>query len=166
MQLWEDFQCPACAQFEKTLQPTLIAAAQQQKINLQWRPTTFLDQNLKNTASVLATSAWGCAINAAKPVEYHSAVFAAQPKQEGAGYTQQQLLDIGQQVGIAGADYSTFEACVKANTFDGWAANSYNLFNEQGVQGTPTMYVNGKEVPVSGIQNGDQLMAAINKAAA
>ncbi len=166
VQIWEDFQCPACKQFEQTSVPALIAEATKGSINLALRPTTFLDQNLKNTASVLATNAWGCAINAGKALEYHAGVFAAQPAKEGDGFTEAQLLDLGKQVGLTGTDYGTFASCVTGNNFKGWVANSQAQFVSGGVPGTPAIYVNSKELPNSAGSYGDpaKLIAAIMEA--
>jgi len=163
VQIWEDFQCPACKQFEGSLMPTVEAAATAGTINLQLRPTTFLDEHFPESkdTSARATSAWGCAIDAGKALEYHTAVFAAQPAQEGAGTTQDQLIQIGQTAGITGGALDKFKSCVNASTYLGWAANSASEFEKAGVKGTPAIYVNGKELSLTGINTPDQLMAKI-----
>ncbi|MEI8081090.1 MAG: thioredoxin domain-containing protein [Actinomycetes bacterium] len=170
--IWEDYQCPACKLFEESGSgPAIVAAGKAGKYNVQLRPTTFLDTNLRNTASAAATSAWGCAINAGKGLEYHATVFANQPATEGTGYTTAQLLDFGKQAGITGAAFDTFTSCVNANTFLGWAANSTAEFNKQAFTksgGTPAVFVNGKELANTNGVYGDpaKLLAAIDQAAA
>lgn len=168
VQIWEDFQCPACKAYEGTFAPSIYSAAAAGKINLQLRPTTFLDKNFpqSNNTSARATSAWGCAIDAGKPLEFHSAVFTAQPTPEGTPVSQEQFIEIGKQVGISGPAFDTFSSCVKANTFESWAANSFQIFDQDKVQGTPTIYVNGKELPLKGISTPDQLLAKIKSMAA
>lgn len=170
VQIWEDFQCPACAQFEKTFMASLLAESAKGAINMQWRPTTFLDQNLaksKDSTSARSTSAWGCAINAGKAVEYHSALFAAQPSESSPdGTTQAQLAELGKTVGITGKPLETFTTCVVNNTYLGWAANSTKDFTDGGVAGTPAMFVNGEELPLTGITTPAQLMEKIKAAAA
>ena len=170
--IWEDYQCPACKQFEEAGSgPAVVAAGKAGKYNVQLRPTTFLDANMRNTASAAATSAWGCAINAGKGLEYHGTVFANQPATEGTGYTSAQLLDFGKQAGITGAAFDTFTSCVNANTFLGWAANSTEEFGKQQftkTAGTPAVFVNGKELANTGGIYADpqKLLAAIDQAAA
>jgi protein-disulfide isomerase len=137
LQLWEDFQCSACEQVEKANGAGIRQLATQGDLRLLWRPTTILDDNLKNTASIAAASAWGCAIEAGKGPEYHDTVFANWA-QEGVGYPQATLLGFGTKAGITGAAYSKFEACVKANTYNGWIANSRQAFDNAGVSSTPT----------------------------
>lgn len=168
VQIWEDFQCPACKAYEGTFAPGVYAAAAAGTINLQLRPTTFLDANFSqsNNTSARATSAWGCAIDAGKPLEFHSAVFAGQPTPEGTPVSEQQFIAIGKQVGISGPAFDAFSSCVNAKTFEGWAANSMQLFEQDKVQGTPTILVNGKELSLKGISTPDQLLAKIKSMAA
>ena len=141
LQLWEDFQCPGCARLEKDNGTGITALADTGAMRLLWRPTTFLDAKLNNDASLRATAAWGCAIDAGKAKQYHSLVFANQPAQEGAGYTDALLLDLGKQAGISGAALTTFNSCVAARTYNKWTQNSYEMFNSEAVPGTPAGYL-------------------------
>ncbi len=72
LEIWEDFQCPACGAVEAANGAGIESLADAGKIQLIWRPTTFLDRNLGNDASARATAAWGCAIDAGKATEYHT----------------------------------------------------------------------------------------------
>lgn len=150
VQIWEDPQCPACAQFEGTAGPILEAAAQANTINLEYRPTTFLDPKIGNDSSSRAISAWGCAVDEGKGNQFHNTMFQNQPT-EGAGYTQQVLIGFGQSVGIEGADFTKFETCVNNLTYTGWAANSTEKFQQDGIEGTPTVVVNGKVLSTEGV---------------
>ena len=165
LQLWEDFQCSACGALEKANGTGITGLADAGKIRLLWRPTTFIDDNVHNQASQLATQAWGCAIDAGKTHEYHSTVFANQPA-EGVGYTQAQLLEFGTQAGITGAAYDTFKSCVSANTYASWVANSRQDFDQAAVPGTPTGYLvlagkTNKELDINTLSNPAALQAAI-----
>lgn len=166
LQLWEDFQCPICGELEKANGAGITSLADQGKIRLLWRPTTFLDDNWNNQASQQAAQAWGCAIDAGKAKEYHSTVFANQPATEGTGYTQQQLLDFGTKAGITGAAYDTFKSCVTSNTYASWVANSRQAFDNAAVPGTPTGYLvmagkANKELDFNTLSNQAALEAAI-----
>ena len=85
VEVWEDFQCPACQLLEKANGAGIEQLAAEGKIQLIWRPTTFLDGKLSNDSSVRASAAWGCAVDAGKTKEYHDAVFASAPATEGDG---------------------------------------------------------------------------------
>lgn len=167
VQVWEDFQCPACKNFEETISSALYAAAAKGEINLQLRPTAFLDKNLpqsKNT-SARAISAWGCAIDAGKSVEYHTAVFVNQPPVEGTQVTDEQLIEYGKQAGISGAEFDSFKSCVEKSTYLGWSANSTSVFDQDAVPGTPAVFVNGKELSMKGIRSPEELMTKIKSMA-
>ncbi len=173
LQLWEDFQCPACAAVEKANGQGIEELATSGQAQLFWRPTAFLDAKLSadNTkagapsSSMRAIAAWGCAIDAGKTAEFHNVVFANQPTPEGAGYTEAALLDFGKQSGISGDAYTTFEKCVKDGTYLGWAVNSLQMFNDKAIPGTPAGFLNGTEVPNEVLADKAKLDAAVAAAA-
>jgi protein-disulfide isomerase len=172
MEIWEDFQCPFCAQFETEFGPQLEALADAGKVKLLYRPAIFLDSGLaeKNAAagnansSARATAAWGCAIDQDRTSEYHAALFAAQPAEEGTGYSEQTLLDLGTQVGVA--DQAAFTTCVQDGTYLGWAANSNQEFYDANVGGTPRVYLNGTEIPTQEFADMAAIEAKIEAATA
>ncbi|MFZ1362320.1 MAG: thioredoxin domain-containing protein [Candidatus Nanopelagicales bacterium] len=151
VQVWLDPQCPGCKQFSTGGSETALkAAAEANKINLEFRPTTFLDASLGNDSSAQAVSAWGCAIDQGKGNQFLDTMFANQP-QEGRGYTTDNFISFGTTAGITGDAATTFNQCVTNGTYLGWAANSTQKYNEEGVPGTPTIYVNGKELSLQGV---------------
>lgn len=138
LQIWEDFQCPICGELETQIGKDIEALAQAGTIRLLYRPANIIEGNFGNTYSQQSFAAWGCAIDAGKTLEYHNTVFANQPATEGAGWTQQQLLQFGKDSGITGDAYSTFEQCVTSQKYAEWAANSFQAFHDDGITGTPT----------------------------
>jgi len=146
LEVWEDFQCPACGSFEEAAGANLATLASEGQIRLIWRPSTFLDRNVGNDSSTRAVAAWGCAIDAGKTREFHDILYFNQPT-EGQGWTDEQLLQYGSEVGIAGDSLTTFTQCVTDRTYAPWAANSTQVFYEQGIQGTPFVRLQGNEVP-------------------
>ena len=147
-ELYEDFQCPACGFLEKANGENIIAAAVKGDINLTLHPMIFLDRNFPQSqlASLRATMAFGCAVDAGKTAEYHAGIFAMQPSKEGDGFTDQQLLDLAKNVGIKDDAITTFETCLTSNKYKGWAQNSQLHAQDRGVQGTPTFYLNEKQI--------------------
>ena len=143
LELWEDFQCPACGNLEALNGTGIEKLVDEGLIKLVWRPTTFIDDKINNDASLRAAAAWGCAIDAGKTREYHAAIFANQPATEGDGYSNELLLSLGEQVGITGADLDAFKACVTEGTYLSWVANSRAAFDKEGIQSTPTGKLNG-----------------------
>lgn len=173
LEVWEDFQCPACAQVEAASGAQIQALADAGKVKLLYRPATFLDGSLaadnqangNPNSSARATSAWGCAVDAGKTGEYHSAVFDILPE-EGIGWSDQQLIDLGVTVGIAEPDLATYTSCVQDGTYLAWSANSNQAFTEAGVGGTPTGFLNGVELDGSDLADIEGLTQKIEAATA
>lgn len=166
LQLWEDFQCPACGQLEKANGAGIEKLATEGKINLIYRPTTFLDNNLKNDSSKRATAAWGCAVDAGKALEFHNYLFANQPVSEGDGWTDEQLLQFGANIGLSGEALTTYQNCYNTRKYLGWAVNSTGVFTESGIGGTPSGFLNGTEIDAKTLADQAALEKAIADAAA
>ena len=149
LEVWEDFQCPLCAKFEAKSGAAIAKLASDGVLRLIERPATFLDQAFPQSdhSSARATAAWGCAIDAGVGAAYRSTVLANQPAVEGVGYTDAQLVEFGTQVGLTGTAATTFASCVADHTYLGWAVNSAQAFNDNAIAGTPTVLVNGTELP-------------------
>jgi len=161
LDIWEDFQCPACAKTEQLAGAGIVALARSGNATVNWRVTTFLDDRLPGESSQRAAEAWGCAIDAGRAVEFHSELFAAQPTVEGAGFSTAQLLRVGMQSGIGGADYRTFQGCVADRRYAQWVVSSTAEFNRTQVPGTPTGYLNGHPLPSGTLADLPALTAAI-----
>ncbi len=161
LEIWEDFQCPSCRVVEEKNGAGISKLAEEGKVALIWRPTTFLDRNLQNDSSARAVAAWGCAIDAGKTREFHDTVFTNQPTTEGDGYTQAQLIGFGEQVGISGDALATFTTCVTDGTYRAWAANSNQVFYDSEIQGTPFALLNGAELPTETLLDQVKLETAV-----
>ncbi|MFM7598206.1 MAG: DsbA family protein [Actinomycetota bacterium] len=154
LEIWEDFQCPACGSLEAVNGAGIQSLAEEGKVRLVWRPTAFLDNNLGNQSSAEAIAAWGCAIDAGKTAEYHDVIYANQPTVEGDGYTQEQLLAFAEEVGISGVPLEEFNTCLTGGRYLGWAVNSTQAFYEAEIPGTPAGFLNGTQL--DGAQLADQ----------
>lgn len=172
LSIWEDFQCPICGDFDKANGPTLEKWASEGKVNLVWRLATFIDNtpNAKSGpnpySSYRASMAYGCSIDAGKGEDYRTLVFNNQPATEGDGWSNQQLLDFGKQVGITGDAYTTFEKCYNDQTYGQWVTNNVVTFNNDQIPGTPTAFINGKEVPAAALSDMTALEKLITEASA
>lgn len=166
LEVWEDFQCPACGAVEAANGAGLAALAESGTMMLVWRPTTFLDRNIGNDASERAVAAWGCAVDAGKAREYHDVVYANQPEVEGTGWTDEQLIGFASDSGIAGADLDTFTQCFTDRTYLPWAANSTQLFYDGGIPGTPFATLDGVEIPTEVLVDQASLEKLVADAAA
>ncbi len=145
--LYIDFLCPICKQFETDAKSTLDTMVTQKKITLVYHPIAILDERTNPTGySSRAGSAAGCASDAGKFPEYFNALYANQPGEGSAGLSDDKLVQLGTDVGITSADFAT---CVNSHKYVDWMANNTNAAAGHNVNGTPTLLVNGKQVTAS-----------------
>ncbi|TXH41405.1 MAG: disulfide bond formation protein DsbA [Actinobacteria bacterium] len=165
LDVYEDFQCPACAAFEKAAGATVDELVANGQVKVVYHPMNFLDANLGNDSSTRAAAAFGCAVDAGVTLKYHDIVYANQPATEGVGYTDEQLKSFGQQAGLSGAQLDTFNACVDAKTYLGWPTLSNQAASENGVTGTPALFLNGSKLSNEDIASAEAFKAKILAAA-
>ncbi|HVQ17457.1 MAG TPA: thioredoxin domain-containing protein, partial [Actinomycetes bacterium] len=143
--LWEDFQCPVCKQFEAANGAMLKQRIDNGDITLVIHPLSFLNQNLNNTSSTLAANAFGCSAAAGEKtaLAYHTLLYDKQPE-ENAGHeawTVDDLVGWGSDVGLTGTDWS---GCVTDGNFNDWVSQVAASQIDAGVTGTPTVFIDGK----------------------
>lgn len=160
--IFEDFQCPACKDFEDMLGEDINQRVDDGEVQVTYFPMTFLDGNIPGENSERATSAAYCALDQGRYREYHDIVFENQP-QEGQGFEDAQLKDFGEQAGIEGDALSTFETCVDEGTYREYARASNARAGEIGVNGTPTVYLNGQRMELS---NQEDFVTQVDEAGA
>jgi protein-disulfide isomerase len=162
--VFEDFQCPACAQFESILGPTLQDHGAAGKAKVVYHVKNFLDDNLGNDSSTRAGNAAFCAADAGKFQEFHNQVFANQPAQEGDGFTDATLKGFAQAVGISGAALTTWQQCLDAGKYVDYVNSVEKQSFADGVRGTPTIRINGSDVELQSIGTPALLTQAIQNA--
>lgn len=170
--VYEDFQCPACANMYAGYGAALYQLVDEGKITLEYRMATFLEDRLGNTSSTDASLAAMAADAVGKFREYHGVVYTNQP-QEGVGYTAQQLrVDFPAKAGITGADLTKFQELYDTRAFADFVRNAAEQFTKNKIGGTPTYVVGDKQLQFYDqatqtvlIQNtADDLLRAIKEA--
>ena len=131
--------------------PAIGEVAKNNEAKVVVHTMTFLDRNLRNDSSVRAANAAFCAADQGKFREYMSATFAAQPAQEGVGWTEAQLATIAQSVSITGSALDTWKTCQQGLTYAAHIAALEINSERSGVNGTPTALLNGKKMNLSGL---------------
>ena len=163
LDVYEDFQCPSCAQLEKAIGPKITSMAKAGQIKLVAHTLSFLEDNLGNDSSKRSANAAACAADAGKFLEYHAAVFAAQPAKEGEGYTDAQLTQFAQTAGITGPTLATWQKCTSSGQHDTYVGDVQVASSKAGVNGTPTVMLNGQDITKT-LQTPEALVAAVTAA--
>ena len=140
----EDFQCPACKQFEAAGSATLTELATGD-VAVDYRPIAILNRMSSTNYSTRAAAAAYCVAEAdigAWPA-WHAAMFAQQPAEGGAGLTDRQIIDIAAAAGITGDPVAQ---CITSNRYGSYADQNTTAATDGGIDHTPTVLVDGKEV--------------------
>jgi protein-disulfide isomerase len=142
--IYEDFMCPACAQFESQAAATLDQLVTDKKVTVQYHPIAILDRFSNGTEySTRSAAAAGAAGAAGKFREYHRVLFANQPAEGSDGLDDAKLIELGRSAGITDA---SFADAINDRTYVGWATKVTETASARGVTGTPTVLVNGKKL--------------------
>jgi protein-disulfide isomerase len=163
LDVYEDFQCPACAQLEERIGAQITAMAKAGEVRLIVHVLSFLDGNLKNDSSSRSANAASCAADAGKFLEYHGAVFAEQPAQEGVGYTDAQLTAFAGKAGITGPALSTWQTCTSSGQHAQYVKDVQEASDRAGVNNTPTIKLNAQDITRT-LQTPEALVAAVKAA--
>jgi protein-disulfide isomerase len=137
--IYEDFQCPICQQFESLNAQYISSLVKDKKATVKFHTLSFLGQE-----SVRAANAGACANDENKFLDYHLGMYANQPATENSGtWTNDRIIGIAEASGIKS---DSFSSCVKDGKYLGWVSKVAEAGSKSGVNSTPTVFVNGKEI--------------------
>lgn len=151
LDIYEDFQCPGCGQFERILGPTVKEMATSGDVQVRYHVMTFLDDSFSGKNSSRAANAAFCAADDAKFGGLHDLIFANQPAQEGQGWTDEQLTTFAGQAGLSGAALETWKTCYKAQDHNQYVVSMQEATSKDGVTSTPTIKLNGTVMDLKGM---------------
>ncbi|MGH3837782.1 MAG: DsbA family protein [Pseudonocardiaceae bacterium] len=150
--VYEDFLCPSCGQFEKLYHQQLAQAAADGEAKVVYHPVAILDDlSVPAGYSTLAAGATFCAAEANIFPRFHASLFATQPAEGGPGWTSAQLQQLGRDLGAG----DSFASCVQAGADRRVAASTeiakrfISGLRPDGRFGTPTVVVNGALADIS-----------------
>jgi protein-disulfide isomerase/uncharacterized membrane protein YphA (DoxX/SURF4 family) len=152
--VYEDFQCPICNSLEQSgLTKDVDAKVKATTIKVNYHVMSFLDSlSNGNKYSSRAANAGYCAADQSPAAfqKFHDILYGKnadgqnnQPAENSSGRPDSQLIAWGKQAGITSADFST---CVTSNQHKDLVAAVTEAASKKGVNGTPTVFVDGKSV--------------------
>ncbi|MFG3306110.1 DsbA family protein [Streptomyces wuyuanensis] len=143
--VWEDFRCPACAQFENVMRQTIHDLTASGQLKVEYHLATIIDGGMGGNGSRRAANAAACAQDAGKFVEYHDVLYQNQPPEtEDAFGDNKRLIELAGKV--PGLATPAFTECVESGRHDSWVDKSGQAFEKQNFRGTPTVLLNGEPV--------------------
>lgn len=142
--IYEDFQCPACRELERVSGPTFKNLAAEGLAKVVFHPITIFSQEPMRSNSVRAGAASRCVADGRQWLAYHDALFEHQPSESAEGFTTGQLVQWGKDAGVTDPG---FESCVTSQKHaQAQLAYSEKVGKEQALEGTPTVKINGTTI--------------------
>ncbi|RSO42907.1 hypothetical protein DMH15_11275 [Streptomyces sp. WAC 06725] len=143
--VWEDFRCPACAQFEKGFRGAVHELEDAGQLKTDYHLATIIDGSMGGKGSVTAANAALCAQDAGRFREYHDVLYENQPPEQQDRFSDKKyLIELAGKVNGLVSD--TFTQCVNKGTYTDFVYKSNSAFTNSGHRGTPTVLLNGKNL--------------------
>jgi protein-disulfide isomerase len=142
--IYEDLQCPICAQLEATVGEQLNDAIEAGDVRVEYRMVSFLDDASENDYSSRALNALlathdTAGVDAFKTL--HDDLYADQPAEGTAGPEDDALIAAAV---AAGATESDVRPLVEDKVYEQWITNATDAMSQNDVNGTPTVLVDGE----------------------
>lgn len=153
--IYEDFQCPNCLNFEKKAGAQIDRDVRANKAQVHFHIMSFLDSSSNgNQYSTRAANAALCASDGTVDlfVAYHNLLYGklhgkqVQPAEGSHGRPNSAFVSYAQAIGIKGSDLTTFTTCVQDQQHKALVQALTEQASKDGVNSTPTIKVNGKSI--------------------
>lgn len=141
-----DFMCPACKSFEAATDGWQQQQVKAGKIKREFVPVAILDRFSSGTAySTRASNAAFCVATAdpSKIHDFTAAMYASQPPENSSGLPDEKLLEIAKK---SVPNDSTLDACITDGQYKSYSTKITDQASKDGLSGTPTVWVNGKNL--------------------
>ncbi|MFE9306900.1 thioredoxin domain-containing protein [Streptomyces sp. NPDC088353] len=170
LKIYEDPRCPICGQFEEAVGATVKKDVDDGKFKLQYIGGTFIDNHDNGEGSKNSMSAMGAALNVSPEafLEYKSALYSKKwhPEETDDKFKSDDYLIKVADTVPALKNNASFRDDVKSGKYDAWAVAMSKTFdnNKDGVDGTPSLVMDGKKVTTPGTQNPPMTVEEFNTA--
>lgn len=136
-----DVNCVHCANFERTHAEQIQTWLDEGAITFEYRNVAYLDPNSQTDYSSRGAAALACVADSSPPAywDFSAALFG--------NFENGELSDaeLAEMATTAGAGDIT--TCLEENTFRPWVKFATQAAETYGINGTPTVFVDGEEVP-------------------
>jgi protein-disulfide isomerase len=162
--VFEDFQCPACKYFTESVQPVVIQnLVATGKARYVFHNYPFIDNQSVSKESDQAANAAMCANEQDKFWDMQSILYANWNGENIGTFNDRRLQALAEAIGL---DMDAFNTCFDANKYEAEIQADFDLGEQMGVSGTPTVFVNGQRVGApSSVASYQEIADAVNAAA-
>ena len=161
LELYSDFQCPACRMFAMQQMPLLVREfVQPGMLRIEARDIDILGTGTPNELLELAAGA-ACAAPQGRYWQFHDYVFWNQGRENSGDHDAAFIASVAD---AAGLDRAAWDACLAKPDARASIIARTNAAVGAGINQTPTLVINGQSF--AGVPNYDQLAALIRQLAA
>lgn len=164
IEVWEDFQCPACQSYTEGIETlvidNLVATGQAYYV---FRQYPFLDDRAPTKESDQAANASMCAAAQDEFWNYHAMIYANWNGENAGNLSDKRLVAFAEAVGL---EMDEFNACFRENRYRADINKDQADGDAAGVTGTPSVIVNGQIVRPGFVPSYEDIAAAVQAAAA
>jgi protein-disulfide isomerase len=140
VEIFADFQCPACINFNKTIGPVLEWYAEKGQLQIVYRqyPLTQIHDNAFRDAMAAL-----CSAEQNKYQEYKSALYSLEESKAGAAVSDTDRVALAKTVGLDEAQMTT---CLASNAYEAQVNADIARGESMNVNATPTIMLDGKKL--------------------
>ena len=160
MELYSDFQCPACRMFVTQQLSYLVSDfVAKGTLRIETRDIAFLGRGADDESLALAVGA-SCAAEQDRYWQYHDLVFWNQGRENRGDHSDRFIQRVGE---AAGVDLAAFDDCRSRADVSTAVSDLTKTSIAAGIQQTPTLVINGEKVV--GVPDYGELKALIERLA-
>ncbi len=167
LDVYEDFQCPVCAQYSLSIEPILVSQyVQPGTLRIVHHDIAILGRGGADDESKLAASGATCANDHGVYWTYAHWIYDNQDGENAGGFRRERLTAIVEAAGLdsAGLDAATFSACLDDQATIQAVADATSKALALQINSTPTMFIGDQRIV--GLKSASELGALIEAAAA
>ncbi len=160
VEVFEDFQCSACKRFTESTEVDLLTSdfITNGQVYYIVRNFPFEDDHTAIKSSDQAANASMCASEQDRYWDYHAMLYANQNASNATAFSDRRLIVFAETLGL---DMSQFRSCFNGNDFDPEIQDDIARAESYGITGTPSVFVNGKQVAPGLVPSYEELVSEI-----
>ena len=147
--VWEDFQCPACQKYSQQIETEIITKyVETGKVFYTFHQFPFIDSQVTTKESQQAANASMCAAAQGRFWDYHDIVFANWDGENLGAYSDKRLIAFAKTLNL---NMTEFTSCFNKDQFQTEIEKDYTDGVNRGVTGTPTIFENGVQTTIENL---------------
>jgi protein-disulfide isomerase len=159
IEVYEDFQCPACKNFSEEIEPQIVDTyVSTGDVYYIFRHFPFLDNRAPRNESDQAANASMCAAEQDQFWHYHDTLFANWDGENQGAFNDNRLVAFAESVGL---DMPEFNPCFNQNRYRDEIETDLATGTAVGVTGTPSVLINGRIISPGFVPSFSQISEAV-----